>query len=197
MTDPHRRFFAGWSRFYESTPIFAPLLRGQQDEALRRLAPSRGERVLDLGCGTGRALQIVDGAIGADLSLEMLRQAPAGRVAGARAEDLPFRTGTFDAVLCTNSFHHYPDPLSTLREIRRVLRPGGRAALVDPNLDHPLARLTIYGGEALVFGMGDVHLHSAHAWVQMCSAAGFARRTVEPLREFPLGDVSLCIEARA
>ena len=196
MTDPHRRFFAGWSKFYESTPLFARLLRGQQDQALRRLAPARGERVLDLGCGTGRALQLVPGAVGADLSLEMLRQAPPGRAACGRAEALPIRSAAFDAVLCTNSFHHYPDPLSTLREIRRVLRPGGRAVLVDPNLDHPLARLTIYGGEALVFGMS-VHLHSAHEWLELAAEAGFARVAAEPLSAFALGPVSLCVEARA
>jgi SAM-dependent methyltransferase len=196
VTDPHRRFFAGWSKFYESTPIFARLLRGQQDEALRRIAPARGERVLDLGCGTGRALQLVPGAVGADMSLEMLRAAPAGRAACARAEALPFRTATFDAVLCTNSFHHYPEPVGTLREIRRILRPGGRAVLVDPNLDHPLSRLTIYGGEALVFGMS-VHLHSAREWLALLEGAGFAHATAEALATFALGPVSLCIEARA
>jgi SAM-dependent methyltransferase len=196
VTDPHRRFFAGWSKFYESTPVFARLLRGQQDEALRRIAPARGERVLDLGCGTGRALQLVPGAVGADMSLEMLRAAPAGRAACARAEALPFRTATFDAVLCTNSFHHYPEPVGTLREIRRILRPGGRAVMVDPNLDHPLSRLTIYGGEALVFGMS-VHLHSARDWLALLEGAGFAHATAEPLATFALGTVSLCIEARA
>ena len=194
MSDPHRRFFAHWSRFYESTPLFARLLRNQQDEALRRLAARPGERVLDLGCGTGRALQLGPGAVGADASLEMLGAAPSGRVACARAEALPFRGGAFQAVLCTNSFHHYPEPLDTLREIRRVLAPGGRAVLVDPNLDHPLARLTIYGGEALVFGMS-VHLHSAREWESMCRAAGFAHATAEPLRSVALGAVSLCVQA--
>src|SRR5438105_15965008 len=98
MSDPHRRFFAGWSKFYERTPLFARLLRSQQDEALRRLAPARGERVLDLGCGTGRALELIDGALGADASLEMLREGPHGRAACARAEALPFRSRAFAAV---------------------------------------------------------------------------------------------------
>ena len=68
--------------------------------------------------------------------------------------------------------------------------------LVDPSPDHPLSRLTIYGGEALVFGMS-VHLHSGPEWLQLLAAAGFARATVEPLSAFLLGRVSLCIEARA
>jgi demethylmenaquinone methyltransferase/2-methoxy-6-polyprenyl-1,4-benzoquinol methylase len=196
VSDPHRRFFAGWSKFYESTPIFARLLRGQQDEAIRRLALADGERVLDLGCGTGRALQIVPRASGADASLEMLKQGPRGRAACARAERLPFRAAGFDAVVCTNSYHHHPDPLGTLREIRRVLKPGGRAVLVDPNPEHPLSRMTIYGGEALVFGMS-VHLHNAREWLALLADAGFAHGTAETLSAFPLGPVSLCIEARA
>lgn len=194
MSDPHRRFFAGWSRFYAFTPLFTRLLAAQQDEALRRLAPAPGEKMLDLGCGPGRAMERFAGAVGADASLEMLARAPAGRVACAHAGALPFRSGAFDKLLCTNSFHHYPDPLSTLREIRRVLAPGGRAVLVDPNLDHPLSRLTIYGGEALVFGMS-VHLHSAAEWESMARAVGFARAQVTTLQFTLLGAVSLCIEA--
>jgi hypothetical protein len=76
-----------------------------------------------------------------------------------------------------------------------VLASGGRAVLIDPNLDHPLARLTIYGGEALVLGMG-VHLHSACGWKVLTAEAGFSRVSVEPIRGFPFGAVSLCIEAR-
>jgi SAM-dependent methyltransferase len=151
--------------------------------------------MLDLGCGTGRALELVPAALGADASLEMIRKAPRGRVVCARAGALPFRPGAFQALLCSNSFHHYAEPAATLREIRRVLAPGGRAVLIGPNLEHPLARLTIYGGEALLFGM-DVHLHSARDWVELCSNAGFSRTSVTPMAEFPLGAVSLCIEAQ-
>jgi ubiquinone/menaquinone biosynthesis C-methylase UbiE len=196
VSDPHGKFFQGWSKFYERTPLFTRLLRGQQDEAVRRLGLRDGERVLDLGCGTGRALTLLPAALGADASLPMLAQAPRGRAACARAESLPFRSGSMQAVLCTNSFHHYPEPLMTLREIRRVLSAGGRAVLVDPNRDHPLARLTIYGGEALVFGM-DVHLHSPREWISLCTAAGFSRATAEPLTALALGAVSLIVEATA
>ena len=196
MSDPHRRFFAGWSKFYEQTPVFSRLLQGQQDEGLRRVALMPGEHLLDLGCGTGRALQLRADAFGADASLEMLRQAPRGRVVCAHAGELPFRSRAFDAVLCTNSFHHYPQPAGTLREIRRVLRPGGRAVLIDPNLDSAWARLTIYGGEALVFGMS-VHLHSARDWIALCAEAGFARARAEALAAPFLGAVSLLIEAFA
>jgi len=64
--------------------------------------------------------------------------------------------------------------------MRRALKPGGRVVLVDPNLEHPLARLTIYGGEALLFGMG-VHLHSPAEWRALFAQAGFSHSFVEPL----------------
>lgn len=192
MADPHRSFFARWARFYERTPLFTRLLRSQQDEAIRRLALLPRERLLDLGCGTGRALGVVRGAVGADSSLEMLRQAPRGRAACALAGALPFGDGAFDALLCTNSFHHYPEPVLTLRELRRVLKPGGRAVIVDPNLHHPLGRLAVYGGEALILGM-PTHLHAPLEWRSLCASAGFSQAAVQLLS----GGVSVCIEARA
>src|SRR5258708_26448093 len=129
--DAHQRFFAGWSRFYEATPLLAPVLRRQQDEAIRRLAPSAGERILDLSCGPGRALERLTAAgaiaVGLDASPQMIVAAKeAGRheamVSGHTR--VPVRGGSFDALLNTNAFHHYPEPLAALREMRRVLRPG-------------------------------------------------------------------------
>ena len=212
MNDPHQGFFAVWSRFYESTPLLGPMLRSQQDAALARLAPRRGERILDLGCGPGRALRALRllgcRAVGLDPSAEMARAArEVAPVSRASASALPLKTASVDGVLCTNSFHHYPEPLATLREVRRVLRPGGRAVLVDPNLEHPAARLAIYGGEALLFGLG-VHLHAPGEWRDLCRDAGFAEVEVERLSPLlpglsrlpALADwaaVSLCVVARA
>jgi ubiquinone/menaquinone biosynthesis C-methylase UbiE len=191
MPDSHGRFFEKWSRFYESTPVFSRLLNAQQDEAIRRLDAKPGERVLDLGCGTGRALQKLTQAIGADASLPMLREAP-HKVAAAKAGELPFRNGAFDAILCTNSYHHYPEPLATLKEMRRVLKARGRLILVDPNQDSKLSRATIYGGEALLFGM-TVHLHTPQEWLSLCTQAGFRNADAGTLHF----GVSICVEARA
>jgi ubiquinone/menaquinone biosynthesis C-methylase UbiE len=53
----------------------------------------------------------------------------------ADAEALPFADGSFTAVLCTNSFHHYPNPANALREMSRVLTPAGRLVIGDPCAD--------------------------------------------------------------
>ncbi len=201
--DPHQGFFSFWSRFYEATPLLGPLIRAQQDLALARLAARPGEKLLDLGCGPGRGLTALRGAgctpVGLDTSAEMLREARhAAAVVRASAALLPLRSDVLDGILCTNSFHHYPEPLATLRELRRVLKPGGRLVLVDPNAESIGARLAIYGGEALTFGL-DVHLHTRAAWRAMCRDAGFASCEVEKLGG-PLGELaatSLMVTARA
>jgi SAM-dependent methyltransferase len=191
LSDAHDRFFATWSRFYERTPLLTPLLRRQQDHALRRLDPRPGERILDLGCGPGRGLRELRArqavALGLDPSGEMaLAARELAPVVRASALGLPLRSGSLQGLLCTNSFHHHPDAQGSLREMRRVLAPGGRAVLVDPNLDHPASRLLIYGGEALLFGMG-VHLHSGDEWRGLCLRAGFSSCEVEPLAMPGLG----------
>lgn len=201
--DPHRRFFAGWSKFYEATPLLGPLLRRQQDAALQALSPDAGERILDLSCGPGRALDSLRAcgalAIGLDHSAEMLARAHqrGGRAPLVRgdATHLPFADAAFDGLVCSNAFHHYPDPPAALREIGRVLKPGGRAVLVDPRRDSLLSRLTIFGGEAMVFGM-QVHLHDPAEWIAMCRQAGFAHAEAAPLSTFPLPATSVLVVAR-
>jgi demethylmenaquinone methyltransferase / 2-methoxy-6-polyprenyl-1,4-benzoquinol methylase len=104
-------------------------------ELVRRLRPRRGERALDLACGTGLifdrlAMRLGPGAVvGLDINLAMLgraRRAEPGRaVLRADSVKLPFRDGSFDLVTAGYLFKYVP--LGRLSaEIRRVLRPGGR-----------------------------------------------------------------------
>jgi ubiquinone/menaquinone biosynthesis C-methylase UbiE len=117
-----------------------------QQGALEALGLTSNDRLLDVGCGTGsasRAASAVAGSIvGIDLSSQMLREAAeladgVDNVAFVRAdaEALPFADASFTAAICTNSFHHYPDPVRALREIARVLTPGGRLVIGDPCAD--------------------------------------------------------------
>jgi ubiquinone/menaquinone biosynthesis C-methylase UbiE len=57
------------------------------------------------------------------------------------SENIPFAAGTFDVVTCSNSFHHYPNQLAALREMHRVLRPGGRLLVVDGFRDNLIGRI--------------------------------------------------------
>ena len=107
-----------------------------------------GERVLDVGCGTGslaiqakRRVGPMGAVCGIDASPEMIvrarkkvrRNAVEVNFENAVVEKLPFADGTFDAVLSTLMLHHLGRKArqQCLSEIRRVLKPGGRAIAVD------------------------------------------------------------------
>ncbi|MEU1131201.1 class I SAM-dependent methyltransferase [Streptomyces sp. NPDC005900] len=113
--------------------------------AVAELGLRPGARVLDAGCGTGRALPPLREAVGptgvvlgADLTPAMLEAARragrdrAGQLLLADVERLPLRTGSLDAVFGAGLISHLPRPAEDLRELRRVVRPGGLLALFHP-----------------------------------------------------------------
>lgn len=183
----HGRFFDVWSSFYRRT-FFGIELRRIQRKALERLKVVPGQRVLDLGCGPGdgavRLTQQHAVAIGLDYSQGMLDAARKerslnGRLTRGDAGRLPFRDGAFDKIVCTNSFHHYPDHLGSLREMRRVLRPGGMLVLVDPRQDNLFGRLAIEVIEERVFGLKEVRIFSIDRWHELLKDAGFSYARVD------------------
>ncbi len=110
--------------------------------ALRGLVPK--DRVLDLCCGSGDLCFLAEemGAgpvTGADFTLPMLavarrrRSAAKSRAAFTQADalELPFPDGAFDAVTVSYGLRNVAEPEAALREIRRVLAPGGRAVVLD------------------------------------------------------------------
>ncbi|MFE6836735.1 class I SAM-dependent methyltransferase [Streptomyces sp. NPDC057705] len=129
---------ADWDRkFPGDGPAFAT--------AVAEFGLRRGDRVLDAGCGTGRALTALRAAVGeagtvlgADLTPQMLAAAQrAGRGAEgtlllADVARLPLGDGVLDAVFAAGLIAHLPDPGANLRELARVVRPGGRLALFHP-----------------------------------------------------------------
>jgi ubiquinone/menaquinone biosynthesis C-methylase UbiE len=123
-----------------------------QKASLAALDLTGDDLLLDIGCGTGAASRaasaVADLVVGVDLAPEMIRWATElatgvqnVRFVIADSEQLPFDDGAFTAVLCSNSFHHYPDPLRAVREMGRVLASGGRLVIGDACADLRTARI--------------------------------------------------------
>lgn len=133
--------------------------------ALTELAARSGERALDVGCGTGSQTQALAGISGtavgvephAELRAEAVRRAlEAGSSALFVAGDagaLPVGDGSVDVVWCERVFQHLASPSSAAAEFARVLRPGGRVALLDTDwsttIIHP-------GDPRVVAALGEV-----------------------------------------
>lgn len=145
MSDDHthvQEFFgaraAAWdTRFPDDGPVYAA--------AVAELGLREGSRVLDAGCGTGRALTPLRAAVGAsgvvvgaDLTPAMLQAAVrtgrdrAGRLLLTDVAALPLRDESLDAVFAAGLIAHLPRPAKNLRELARVVRPGGVLALFHP-----------------------------------------------------------------
>ncbi len=142
-------------------------------------------RLLDLGCGAGHVsfqlAPLMAEVVAYDLSADMLEVVAATaaergltqvRTVQGAAERLPFETGSIDAVVSRYSAHHWSDLGQALREVRRVLRPGGIAAFVDvvaPGL--PLLDTHLQAIE-LLRDTSHVRDYSVAQWLQTLGDAG-------------------------
>lgn len=107
-------------------------------EAICREVKDRRARILDVGCGTGANLLMLSqygDAEGIDISedaLSFCRERGLDKVKLGAAEELPYNDSTFDLVTAFDVVEHMDDDIAGLREMRRVLRPGGRVLLFVP-----------------------------------------------------------------
>ncbi|MDD1779494.1 MAG: class I SAM-dependent methyltransferase [Candidatus Helarchaeota archaeon] len=120
---------------------------------LKLLKPNPGEKIVDIGCGTGYLLDAAGEyqlkPFGIDLSRRALRISQEKNklkplVAQAAAENLPWPTGYFDHAVILGSLEHFLDPAQAIKETGRVLKPGGKAAILVPNSHHIRAIYNVY-----------------------------------------------------
>jgi len=138
-----RRFFDWLAPGYDlvNAIVFRPEWRAIVREAL---GPGR---VLDVGVGTGYTTADVPGAVGIDLSREMISRSQGYRgdlvlADGARP---PFRPASFSTIVCAGSFYYLPDPAAALRVFRGLLVDGGRVVMLGPEawFLRPVVRILI------------------------------------------------------
>lgn len=139
-------------------PLYEKLIRpADPRELTARLDLPADGALLDAGGGSGRVAQFLRGSAGlilvADPSFNMLREARAkpglNPVAGF-SESLPFPAGRFARIIMVDAFHHVCDQERTAAELWRVLAPGGRLVVEEPDFDSPGVKLLALG-ERLAF----------------------------------------------
>jgi ubiquinone/menaquinone biosynthesis C-methylase UbiE len=119
--------------------VHAPRFAEPARDLLALAGVHAGQRVLDVGTGTGVAAEVARSlgadAVGVDASLEMLRVGHAAhpelRIAAAEAIDLPFANGTFDTVVGTFVLAHFARVDTALFDVVRVTKPGGMVAFTS------------------------------------------------------------------
>jgi demethylmenaquinone methyltransferase/2-methoxy-6-polyprenyl-1,4-benzoquinol methylase len=134
---------SGFEHFDFLAPFYERVIRGKISDELRaHIALLPGCLLLDAGGGTGRIAGAIqsEGArvIVADSSLAMLRQAHLKTglsPACTNTEDLPFLNDTFDRVIMIDALHHVRDQHQSVSEMLRVLKPGGRLVIEEPDIE--------------------------------------------------------------
>jgi arsenite methyltransferase len=121
-----------------------PEMQAQRRRVAELLAPRPGEQILDVGCGPGHLTRELAEAVGpggrvcgVDVSEQMLALAAntGAELVRVSGTDLPFDEEAFDAAVATQVYEFVTDLPAALAELRRVLRPGGRALILDTDWD--------------------------------------------------------------
>lgn len=192
------REFTEAARAYDSDHAgIYEMCRDDYPQMLAELEKEPFGAVLDVGCGTGAVLALLHEKypdrryVGLDLTPEMIevartKVAPGMEFVVGDAENLPFDEASFDAVLCSNSFHHYPNPAAFLAGALRVLRPGGRLILRDYTSSDPVVWLMNHVELPLarLVGHGDVRVLRQREFVELAQAAGFEVLVMETQKGF-------------
>jgi len=142
-----------WSAKYSTGGSLAPRSVRFQ-EAVCKLFPPPAD-LLDFGCGTGDIARVLASlgyrVTGCDVSPEMLREAVIADALVATSitwleldlntSNLPFQDGKFDIIIASSVLEYLDDPLTTLRELQRMLRNGGALLCTVPNQSHWVRRI--------------------------------------------------------
>ncbi|MGH3552697.1 MAG: class I SAM-dependent methyltransferase [Mycobacterium sp.] len=165
--------------FYVASGVTTGAEQRRASEALRL---SRALRLLDVACGPGNftgqlALQLPDSglAVGFDISEPMLTRAvldnsgPRTCYVRGDARTLPFDDETFDAVCCFGALYLMPEPFLVSHEMVRVLRPGGRIAILTSQAaDTAPVRYTLAAGASVI----GLRMFDWKAFVDLFTSAG-------------------------
>jgi len=157
---------------------------------MQMLAPTGGERILDIGAGKGKvAAQVMKASGGEVYAVEpnvkrfesMKREFPAIKSSLAGAEGLPFADSYFDKVYTTMALHHFSDLDKALREVARVLKPGGSFVVLEVEPDSGLGSLFKFSGgwSGSTWGCGQGSSFG-HGWSLSAASGSFGLKVRGP-----------------
>ncbi len=152
-------------------------------EVLSKVKGRGVKRVLDIGCAFGWSLDAAreDGFETAGVEVSGHAAQEAGKRHDVRPDTASFGDGSFDAVTLVDVIEHVRDPLGLLREVRRLLRPGGAAALTTPDLSSLSARSL---GARWPYAIPEHVVYFDRATIRRAlRTAGLEPRKVGPLRK--------------
>lgn len=206
MTQHHLHGKSPEGPSYEGTPaenyqrFFVPAIGAPvADDLIATADLQPGERVLDVACGTGIVTRLASARVGTagsvtglDITPGMLAVARSATPPGmsidwqeANAESMPLPDNAFDVVLCQMGLQFVSGKLTALREMRRVLRTGGRAVINVPGPKPPLFAIMAealarhFGPEAAAFADRVFSMHDVDELEELMRGAGFLDVGVE------------------
>jgi len=143
IKEANKSFFDKWSKKYDKDNL-SSYFSYCHEKLFKIMNLKEDSRILDIGCGTGEAFKKISRLLnrcflyGIDISKGMITKAKSknfernhAQFIVAESNSIPYKDEYFDFVFTTNSFHHYEDPVKTLKETKRVLKSGGSFFLLD------------------------------------------------------------------
>lgn len=188
-----KEFTQAASRYEGNRAGIYEMCKKDYPDILAELEQEPFSDLLDAGCGPAPMISLLSekypdrNYTGLDLTPAMIEQAKKKQIKNAQfvvgdCENFPFDENSFDAIICSMSFHHYPNPQAFFDSVKRCLKPGGRLILRDVTSNNKLIIWFMDKIElplANLLGHGDVHVPTKQLIKTCCKKAGLKMEKFE------------------
>lgn len=193
-----KKHFDNQAKIYDetNTAYYSKYPKISCKDVAQRLKYSEYQSLLDIGCGTGYLIDMLQKQksadyYGLDLSPEMLKVAK-NKLSGSveliegYSDSLPYKDSSFDVVTCIQSFHHYPKPEKAMAEAYRVLKPGGLYIISDTGMgNYPKFIYSIYNNFIVKkLNTGDYAAYSKRDIRNLMTSSGFKIKDAQDITKF-------------
>jgi ubiquinone/menaquinone biosynthesis C-methylase UbiE len=184
LDSKYNKFYNLFAPFYDLNESYiGKFVAPMYGEILHRVEAVNPKTLLDVGCGTGNILMPLAvmskiSLYGLDLSEKMIEIASErlgykAELKAGDSESMPWADGSFDAIICNASFHHYPHPKKVLLEMRRLLKKDGILVIGDPTAPAILRQMMNWCINLKIYNGGDFRIYSKKEIVRLLKECGF------------------------